>query len=41
LRRPTLDDVFLFLTGHIAEYEEGEEGETADGDKAREKAEVA
>ncbi|HET9259314.1 MAG TPA: ATP-binding cassette domain-containing protein [Acidimicrobiia bacterium] len=23
LRRPTLDDVFLTLTGHVAEYEEG------------------
>jgi ABC-2 type transport system ATP-binding protein len=25
LRRPTLDDVFLTLTGHVAEQEEGEE----------------
>jgi ABC-2 type transport system ATP-binding protein len=26
LRRPTLDDVFLSLTGHVAEYEEVEAG---------------
>jgi len=25
LRRPTLDDVFLTLTGHAAEHERGEE----------------
>ena len=27
LRRPTLDDVFLSLTGHVAEEAEGEDGE--------------
>jgi ABC-2 type transport system ATP-binding protein len=36
LRRPTLDDVFLSLTGHVAEAPEGTEGtedtEGADGD---------
>jgi ABC-2 type transport system ATP-binding protein len=40
LRRPTLDDVFLFLTGHIAEYDESDE-QPSDADRAREKAEVA
>jgi ABC-2 type transport system ATP-binding protein len=32
LRRPTLDDVFLSLTGHVAEEETSEDGQ--DGDKA-------
>ena len=31
LRRPTLDDVFLALTGHAAEEEGGEDGEARDG----------
>jgi ABC-2 type transport system ATP-binding protein len=30
LRRPTLDDVFLALTGHVAESEESEEPQTAE-----------
>ncbi|WP_324787358.1 ATP-binding cassette domain-containing protein [Streptomyces sp. H51] len=30
LRRPTLDDVFLSLTGHVAEAEDEGNGETAD-----------
>ena len=39
LRRPTLDDVFLSLTGHVAEeVEETEEG--SDGDSVREKEAV-
>jgi ABC-2 type transport system ATP-binding protein len=32
LRRPTLDDVFLSLTGHVAEQKKGD-GETPDGDR--------
>ena len=30
LRRPTLDDVFLSLTGHVAEMKPEENGATAD-----------
>ena len=30
LRRPTLDDVFLTLTGHVAEYDDAETGGEAD-----------
>lgn len=30
LRRPTLDDVFLSLTGHLAEQKDAENGESAD-----------
>jgi ABC-2 type transport system ATP-binding protein len=30
LRRPTLDDVFLSLTGHVAEEEKVEDEETKD-----------
>jgi ABC-2 type transport system ATP-binding protein len=32
LRRPTLDDVFLILTGHRAEFDEGESTADADAD---------
>lgn len=35
LRRPTLDDVFLSLTGHVAEEVEKESEEVADGAKAK------
>ncbi|MEU8621460.1 ATP-binding cassette domain-containing protein [Streptomyces sp. NPDC048623] len=36
LRRPTLDDVFLSLTGHVAEQaEENGEGKTAEAKKSR------
>ncbi|GAA2542289.1 ATP-binding cassette domain-containing protein [Streptomyces koyangensis] len=31
LRRPTLDDVFISLTGHAAQVAEGENGEDGDG----------
>ncbi|MEA2507182.1 MAG: type transport system ATP-binding protein [Actinomycetota bacterium] len=31
LRRPTLDDVFLMLTGHVAEEANGTTGENSDG----------
>jgi ABC-2 type transport system ATP-binding protein len=34
LRRPTLDDVFLSLTGHVAE-EESENGTETTGGKTR------
>src|SRR5881409_3588511 len=34
LRRPTLDDVFLSLTGHVAEEKAGEDGRPADGRSA-------
>jgi ABC-2 type transport system ATP-binding protein len=45
LRRPTLDDVFLSLTGHVAEEvdeeaEDGGDGSTADGREIREKEAV-
>ncbi|MEV6697207.1 ATP-binding cassette domain-containing protein [Streptomyces sp. NPDC051453] len=33
LRRPTLDDVFISLTGHVAEEKEGENGSGAGADK--------
>ncbi len=35
LRRPTLDDVFLSLTGHTTEwkaFDDGEDGDGTDGD---------
>ena len=35
LRRPTLDDVFLSLTGHTTEwkaFDDGEDGDGVDGD---------
>ncbi|MFD5568287.1 ATP-binding cassette domain-containing protein [Streptomyces cadmiisoli] len=34
LRRPTLDDVFLSLTGHLAETKDGEDGEPEEGGTA-------
>jgi ABC-2 type transport system ATP-binding protein len=34
LRRPTLDDVFLSLTGHPVESKEASEQEAEDGDPA-------
>ena len=39
LRRPTLDDVFLTLTGHTTEWKEFDDsdGEGADGDGAAKK----
>ena len=42
LRRPTLDDVFLSLTGHVAEEvaEDGDEAAEPDGDESREKEAV-
>jgi ABC-2 type transport system ATP-binding protein len=40
LRRPTLDDVFLFLTGHVAEYDENQDAD-AEAERPRERAEVA
>ena len=39
MRRPTLDDVFLTLTGHAAEHEEQDEGASRGG--SREQQEVA
>lgn len=35
LRRPTLDDVFLSLTGHLAEVQEEENGGTGSGGKGK------
>ncbi|MER6979040.1 ATP-binding cassette domain-containing protein [Streptomyces carpinensis] len=35
LRRPTLDDVFLSLTGHVAEVKDGEGGASGTGAKDR------
>jgi ABC-2 type transport system ATP-binding protein len=35
LRRPTLDDVFLALTGHAAEGSEGDEAQEEDGGRKR------
>ena len=37
LRRPTLDDVFLALTGHAAEIEAASEPEGAPGRRSEEK----
>ncbi|MFF4487135.1 ATP-binding cassette domain-containing protein [Streptomyces sp. NPDC001544] len=36
LRRPTLDDVFLSLTGHVAEVKDGESGAATAGAKTKE-----
>ena len=41
IRRPTLDDVFITLTGHVAEHENGDRADRdgdapADGDRERE-----
>ena len=36
LRRPTLDDVFLSLTGHVAEYQEDDNGELEPSDDLEE-----
>ncbi len=45
VRRPTLDDVFIALTGHAAEHENGEEGADgvapAEAEQAREREPVA
>jgi len=42
LRRPTLDDVFLSLTGHAAEeVEESHDGEQAERKRAPEKDAVS
>ncbi|KOG32756.1 daunorubicin resistance protein DrrA family ABC transporter ATP-binding protein [Streptomyces resistomycificus] len=41
LRRPTLDDVFLSLTGHVAETKDEENGAAADGKDRRNKKEAA
>jgi ABC-2 type transport system ATP-binding protein len=41
LRRPTLDDVFLSLTGHAAELEAAEDDDHPDGDTTTKKQEVA
>jgi ABC-2 type transport system ATP-binding protein len=40
LRRPTLDDVFLSLTGHVAEVKDEDNG-TADAKSSRTKKETA
>src|SRR5918996_1226969 len=40
LRRPTLDDVFLSLTGHVAEVEAEENGTTADTKDRKHKKEA-
>ncbi|MFG2500258.1 ATP-binding cassette domain-containing protein [Streptomyces sp. NPDC048441] len=37
LRRPTLDDVFISLTGHVAEVKDERNGETADAEGKPEK----
>ncbi|MFI5760047.1 MULTISPECIES: ATP-binding cassette domain-containing protein [unclassified Streptomyces] len=41
LRRPTLDDVFISLTGHAAERAAEENGESADGAKSAKSAKSA
>jgi ABC-2 type transport system ATP-binding protein len=41
LRRPTLDDVFLILTGHVAEEGSGPEGDGAAADSSRARLEEA
>ena len=41
LRRPTLDDVFLALTGHAASDEEEEDGEAGAGERDRERERAA
>ncbi|MET7700960.1 MULTISPECIES: ATP-binding cassette domain-containing protein [unclassified Streptomyces] len=41
LRRPTLDDVFLSLTGHLAEVKEEGNGATEDGNARKHKKEDA
>ena len=40
LRRPTLDDVFMTLTGHVAEEEPAPEGASGDGARGKEKERV-
>jgi ABC-2 type transport system ATP-binding protein len=40
LRRPTLDDVFLSLTGHVAEEKAGEDGRPADARKGKSEKEA-
>ncbi|MEV1078936.1 ATP-binding cassette domain-containing protein [Streptomyces sp. NPDC050211] len=41
LRRPTLDDVFLSLTGHVAEVKDEEDGTAANPKDRRQKKETA
>ena len=38
VRRPTLDDVFLFLTGHVAEEESASNGEDEGSKRGRRKS---